>query len=123
MESFAVDFVATKEKIPAIILKKPFDFVSLDSKKVDIEAMQNSLKDIDYNFLLENIVSYLEKNTKNEENYDFYKEHFSFTFSEFEIFKKLVHRYKAIHKKDFTDFFEKNKNLSKKDFLKIFDKV
>jgi hypothetical protein len=85
--------------------------------------MQNSLKDLDYNSLLENIVSYLEKNTKNEENYDFYKEHFSFTFSEFEIFKKLVNRYKAIHKKDFRDFFEKNKNLSKKDFLEIFDKV
>lgn len=123
MESFAIDFVASKEKIPAIILKKPFDFVSLDSKKVDIEAMQNSLKDLDYISLLENISSYLGQNTKNEENYDFYKEHFSFTFSEFEIFKKLVNRYKALHKTDFKDFFERFKNLSKKEFLEIFDKV
>lgn len=123
MESFAIDFIASKEKIPTIILKKPFDFVSLDSKKVDIEAMQNSLKDLNYNSLLENISSYLEKNKKNEENYDFYKEHFSFTFQEFEIFKKLVNRYESIHKKDFTDFVEKNKHLSKKEFLEIFDKA
>ena len=89
MESFAVDFVATKEKLPFIILKKPFDFVSLDSKKVDIKAMQNSLKKLDYKSLLENIVSYLEKNKKDEINIDFYKEYFSLTFAEAEIFKKL----------------------------------
>ncbi len=123
MESFAIDFVASKEKIPFIILKKPFDFVSIESKKVDIEAMQNSLKDLNYNSLFENIVAYLDKNINEPINLDFYKEYFSFTFREFEIFKKLVNKHKALHKKDFTDFFEKNKNLAKKEFLEIFDKV
>lgn len=122
MESFAIDFVSSKEKIPFIILKKPFDFVSLDSKKVHIEAMQNSLKNLDYASLLENIVSYLDKNIKETINLDYYKQYFSFTFTEFEIFKKLVNRYKALHKKDFTEFFEENKNLSKKEFLEIFQK-
>jgi hypothetical protein len=122
MESFAIDFVSSKEKIPHIILKKPFDFVSIESKKVDIEAMQNSLKDLDYNSLLENIVSYLDKNINETINLDFYKEYFSFTFREFEIFKKLVNRYASLHKKDFIEFFEENKALSKKEFLEKLQK-
>ena len=123
MESYWFNLVSEKEKIPSIIIKKPFDFVSDESKKVDIEEMKNSLIHFDYENLLKEIDKYLDKNYIESINLDYYKDFFSFTFQEFEIFKKQVNRYKALYKKDFLDFFEQNKNLSKKDFLEIFDKT
>ncbi len=39
MESYAIDFIATKTKIPCMILKIPFDFVSAESKRIDVSQI------------------------------------------------------------------------------------
>lgn len=116
MESFWIDFICQKEKIPALILKKTFDIVWKESKNVNIVELQSSLKRYDYKLVLDQVREYLVKNIPQEENLLKYKQHFWFTFSEFEQFKKQRNKFIAFEY-NFEDFFEENKDLAKKEFL------
>jgi hypothetical protein len=93
MESYAIDTIGTEEKIPYILIKKPFDTVSNKSKKIDKVQFEDCLSDVKYSELLESIQNFLEKNhDSEEENKEKYLketlQHFHFTFSEKEIWKK-----------------------------------
>ena len=118
MESYGICFVTDKDSIPLIIIKKPFDVISEASKNVNKKDLWESLRNLDYNLLLEKISSFL-NNSKGKNSTDlwFYKEYFRFTFSQNEIFKKNYNKFIAFWK-DFSLFFKKNKNLPKKEFLK-----
>ncbi len=121
MESYWIDFICSKEKIPYSIFKIPFDEISSNSKKVSISELEESLKKFPYEDLLLSLEKYLKNQKKvREVDLSFYKEYFKFTFSEFEIFKKKYNKFIAFQK-NFLDFFEQNKNLPKKDFLSKFD--
>jgi hypothetical protein len=125
MESYGVDFVCTKEKIPYVLLKKPFDIVWNESKKVDISELQRSLTSLDTLYLFQEITQFFERYEKkhiDQIDLSYYKNYFRFTFSEFEIFKKQYNKLNA-YKLDFESFFEKNKNLQKKEFLKKLETV
>lgn len=118
MESYAIDFIATKMKIPSIILKIPFDFVSAESKRVDVSEISEQIKKVNFEKLLESIETFLWKNkNKDESNLEKYYTFFRATFSEKEIIKREYSRFQAfwIH---FDAFFENNKILPKKEFFK-----
>ncbi len=122
MESFWVDFIATNEKVPYIILKIPFDEIWKESKKVDLKDLENSFLSFPYEKLFLDIKNYLQKNEKKEKvDLSFYKDYFRLTFSEFEILKRNYNKFIA-YKQDFEDFFEKNKELSKEKFLEKLQK-
>lgn len=119
MESFGVDYVATKEKIPYVIIKKPFDIVWIQSKQVNIKDLKNALLKIDFSLIIEKIQIFFKKNSISNipwEDLWFYKDFFWFTFAEFQIFKKYYNKFRAFDR-DFKKFFEDNKGLWKKEFL------
>lgn len=116
MESFWIDFIADKEKIPYIIIKKPFDLISKDSLKVDKNDLEKVLVWFDYIKLFSEIEKFiLSLGNKNdfEEDIKYLKELFKLTFSQTEILKKYFYKQKALNK-DIIDL----KSLEKKDFLK-----
>lgn len=122
MESFWVDFVSSKEKIPYIIIKIPFDLIWENSKNIDLKEFDKSFWLFPYNELVFKINNYLQKNIKNyEPDFNFYKNYFKLTFSELEILKKNYNKFVA-YNLDFKDFFEQNKNLSKDKFLEKINK-
>jgi hypothetical protein len=85
--------VASKEKIPYIILKKPFDTISLKSKEVDKNLIVEYLQKIDYLSLIYEVSIFLSANTKKiYREYYFFKEKHLLTFSEFELLKKYFHQ-------------------------------
>ena len=122
MESYAIDLIATEERIPYIIIKKPFDIVSEQSKKIDPQLFEDCLLDCDYKKLLELIQEHLER------NHDYKEEHrqwaleetmkiYKFTFSEKEIWKKWYAKLIAFGW-GYEEFLMKNTHLKKKEFLK-----
>ena len=93
MESYAIDTIGTAEKIPYLIVKKPFDVVSPESKKIDPKKFTDCLSDFDYQKLLTTIYSFLEKNEDQAENQrqaflEKTLQVYKLTFSEKEIWKK-----------------------------------
>ena len=119
MESYWIDYIATKHTIPYLSIKLPFDTVSKGSTYLDINEMQTALEVLDYNKIMKSISAYLDKNIKvdiKSWDFEYYKNYFWFTFSENLIFIKNYNKFNAFGK-NFEDFFEKNKNLSKKNFL------
>lgn len=116
MESYWINYICNKEKITFVIIKVPFDLVWVESNNVSIIELIKKLENIKYIKLLEEIKLYLNNNQKKEIDLSFYKIHFSFTFSEFEIFKKNYNKFLAFWI-DFEKFFDENKSLYKKDFL------
>lgn len=122
MESFWIDFVCSKEKIPYIILKFPFDNIWKNSLNVSLSDLENLFLWFNYKKLIEEIKDYLEKNIKNIFNdLDYYKNYFRFTFLEFEIFKKNHNKFTALWF-DFDKYFEENSYLSKEIFLENMQK-
>jgi hypothetical protein len=109
MESYWINYICNKEKINFIIIKVPFDLVWAESKNVSINSMIRKLEK----------KLYLINNQKKDIDLSFYKNYFSFTFSEFEIFKKNYKKFLAFWI-DFDDFFERNNFMDKKTFLKYF---
>ncbi len=95
MESYWIDFISEKEKIPYIIIKKPFDIVSKDSKKVDVNKLKDSLKWFDYRKLLQEIDDFLQKN-KSKTDFDKtildLRQKYKLTFSETEMLKKYLNK-------------------------------
>lgn len=121
MESYGLEIVCDSFKIPRVFIKLPVDKVWKETINFDFEKAKTLLeKSIDYDLLLSQIISYLEKQ-KPEENLDLYFDFFDFTFSEKQIFKKLYSRYKSLVKTDFSYYFEKNKQINKKEFIKNLD--
>lgn len=117
MESFWIDFVATKEKIPTMILKIPFDIIWDKSKGVSLDSLRQKMEAFPYSELVSNLEAFFEKNP---DEYDFtkIKKHFNLTFSETEILKKNFYRIEALGW-DFEKLYKKNKNLSKKEFISL----
>lgn len=119
MESFWFDFLCKKEKLPYIIIKKPFDIVWNDSKNVSIKNLQDSLKWFDYKKLIENINIFLDKNKKNNSINDFIdKLEIHLTFSQKELLKKYINKEISYWKK-YSEIFEEIKNFNIDDIEKI----
>jgi len=116
MESYGVDFISKKEKIPHCIIKFPFDTVSLESLSVDKNAITQKLENYDYSNLLTNIYTWCQDNILPEPDWEKYKQQFSFTVAELEIFKKQYNKLIAFGI-DSEEFLEENKNESKKSIL------
>lgn len=118
MESYWIDFICDKEKIPYILIKKPFDIVSKNSKKVDLEELKNSFKDLDYDKLLLLIEEFFNKeiwlNYENE--IALLKEKFRLTFSETNILKNYINK-KISFWENFLDIYNYLIWLEKEKFL------
>lgn len=120
MESFWIDFICDKEKIPYIIIKKPFDMISKDSKKVNIMDLENSLIWFNWQILINQIIDFLKLNQdkKNINNkIKLIKDKFKLTFSENELLKKYINKNVAFNN-NLDKTFENLWNLDKKDLLK-----
>lgn len=118
MESYAIDFVATKEKIPYMILKLPLDRVGEESKYIDTKEIENLFWEVSFSSILTQVEDFLIKNNREENNVpESYFSLFPMTFSEREIFKKQYFRYEAL-KLDIDEFIAQNKELPKKEFFK-----
>ena len=112
MESFWIDFIADKEKIPYIIIKKPFDLVSKDSKKIDLKDLKNNLKWFDYKKLLWEINNFLWKKENNfDKKINDLKEKYRLTFSETELLRKYINKCIAFWKE--INFINKDDLLMK----------
>ena len=127
MESYWFEMVCDSFSIPRIILKVPVDKIWEDTKKFDFKKAEENLRNnIDYKELFLQIDNYLENHFNiwkwkykiHSDKFEIYNEHFSFTFSENEIFKRLYYRYIALVNKDFDLYFSENKAENKKDFIK-----
>lgn len=93
MESFWIDFICSKEKIPYIIIKKPFDIVWEKSKKVSLLKLENDLKWFNYNELINKIIDFLWKNKNDfESKIKLLKEKYRLTFSETQLLKKYINK-------------------------------
>lgn len=118
MESYWIDFICDKEKIPYILIKKTFDIVSEKSKKVDLEEIKNSFKDLDYDKLFLLIEEFFNKeiwlNYENE--IALLKEKFRLTFSETNILKNYINK-KISFWENFLDIYNYLIWLDKKEFL------
>lgn len=117
MESYAIDFVCTKLKTPYAIFKLPFDVVSSKSKGVSTQKLSEIMNQFPYGTLIQTLEIFFSTHQTQQINLEKYKETFSFTHAEFEIFKKLYIKWIAL-KKDFKKFFTENKHLNKTEFLK-----
>ncbi len=122
MESYATDLIATEEKIPYIILKRPFDSISEASRNIDPEKFTDCLEWFDYLLLLEKIRDLIKSNhsPEDEMQQEYLKDTlilYKLTFSEKEIWKKWYAKCIALWW-DYKDFLESHKHLEKKEFLK-----
>lgn len=117
MESYGIDFVCTKFKVPYAIFKLPFDTVSSKSKEVSQQKLAATMNHFPYEALIRKLEVFFSTHQTQQIHLDIYKETFSFTYAEFEIFKKLYTKWIALEK-DFKRFFKENKNLKKTEFLK-----
>lgn len=119
MESFWVDFVCSREEIPYLIIKKPFDIISENSKKVDLKELQDSLRNFDYLELFEKIWAFLEENEKEsfEKEILIFKEKFRLTFSETEMLRGYINK-KISFWGDFSNIFEELGSSDKRSLIK-----
>lgn len=94
MESFWIDFISDKEKIPYIIIKKPFDIVSKDSLQVSKDELEKSLQWFPYENLIHQIENFLLQNKKEsfENSIQKLKDSYRLTFSETQILQKHINK-------------------------------
>lgn len=118
MESFWIDFICSKENIPFIMLKKPFDIVWSNSKNLDLSDLQKSFMEINFIEILNNIALYLEKNSPifSQTELSKFKTKFKLTFSEFEIFKKFLNKSIAFWREK-NEILKELRKLEKIEFL------
>lgn len=119
MESFWIDFVCSKKKIPSIILKIPFDTISETSKKVDISELKEAMQSFDVSQLISELQKFFSFHTA-EKSFEKYKKYFLLTFAETEILKRNYYKFQAFHI-DFEAFFNENKAKTKKEFLQLIE--
>lgn len=113
MESFWIDYICEKEKIPYIIIKKPLDIISDKSKNVNIKDLEYSLRWFNYHELINNINTFLNnnKNINNNEIILELKQKYKLTFSETELLKKYIN--KCVSFWEDINFIDKNDLLIK----------
>lgn len=117
MESYWVEFISDKFKIPRILLKVPVDKVGFETRNFNRKkALELLWENIDYKKLLDDIILYLKESPKKGELTKYF-DYYRMTFSEKVIFEKLYNEYKVFWWDNFDDFFEKNNDLWKKEFL------
>lgn len=117
MESYWVEFIASKYKIPRLILKVPVDKIWSETREFDYNLALYKLKiGLDYKLIIWKIWDYFEKLSE-EKDYSHIKNQFKLTFQEFEILKKKIWKYEAISLENFEIFFDKYKDLNKREFL------
>ncbi|MDD5769689.1 MAG: hypothetical protein PHE25_01870 [Candidatus Gracilibacteria bacterium] len=123
MESAGIDFICDKEKIPYIIIKKPFDIVSKNSKKVDLKSLEDSLRGFNYLGLIREIENFISKNTKNnfDEGISNLKQKLKLTFSENELLKKYINKNIAFGSPE-ENIFKNLDLLNKKEILDLIKK-
>lgn len=119
MESFWIDFICDKEKIPYIIIKKPFDLISKDSLKVNKNDLEKSLLWFDWKKLIENIREFETEDDEKkyiENNIQIIKEKHKLTFSETEFLKKAINKSIAFWKKS-KEVFDDYYSIDKQELL------
>lgn len=118
MESFWIDFICDKEKIPYIIIKKPFDIVSKDSLQVSKDELEKSLQWFPYENLINQIENFLFQNKKEsfENSIQKLKDSYRLTFSETQILKTHINKNIAFWEKE-NSIIEWLAQLSQKDLL------
>ncbi len=123
MESFWIDFICDKEKIPYIIIKKPFDLISQESLRIDKIELEKCLLWFNYQTLIDQIQDFLTINKKEDFEIIIYKlkQNYRLTFSETEILKKYINKQLAFweNKKQIFHFLGK---LWKNQFIETIKK-
>lgn len=119
MESYGFEIVADNFLLPRLILKIPVDNIW---EKFDKDLFLRNLNDIDFKKVLESIKLYLKDKPK-KQKLDKYINHFKFTFSQKQIFKRLYNKYLALKDNNFDSFYEHNKNSDRKNFLTKLDNI
>jgi len=109
MESFWIDFICEKEWVPFIIIKKPFDVVSNESKKVNLLDLQKSLLDFDFYTLFKKIDLFLNENKKLDLDIEFWFLKRRCSFQEFEQIKKDINKRLSLWSKieDIKQYYKK----------------
>lgn len=94
MESYGIDYVCEKEKIPYAILKIPFDIVSQASHHVNKEDIESNILHLDYEVIFSKIEHYFSTPWNNIPDINniltLIKTKYRFTVSEIELLKKLI---------------------------------
>lgn len=123
MESWAIEFVVNKYRIPRIILKVPIDKIWTETNNFDYKEALNKLKNnIKYKDILEKIFNYLQDIPK-ANNFNYLEERYKFSYQELLILKQKISKYETLTNKLFIDFYNKNNILKKEDFLQEFYKL
>jgi hypothetical protein len=123
MESFWIDFICSKEKIPYIIIKKPFDIVWIKSKNVNLKELENTLKWFNYIELINKIQNFLNKSKKIDvtDKINILKEKNKLTFSETFMLEKYINKMIAFWS-NLDEIYKNLKNKTPKEILEIIKK-
>lgn len=119
MESYWIEWACSMMKVPVIILKVPYDDISLEKEKKELDfydGLELLRENIDYKKLLEMIIHYLDT-IPEKKDFSKYFNAYRFSFSDKENFKKLYYRYKALVWEEFDIYFDENKGKNRKVFL------
>jgi hypothetical protein len=105
MESFAVEFVAQKYKIPRLLCKVPVDVVGEETKQFNREkALLLLQREIPYQTILSIIRLYCEKQ-KQPDSYARLRSHLRVSHRSFEILCDLIRAYEVLSENKFHDIF------------------
>ena len=119
MESYWLEFVLEKFKIPRIFIKVLIDEIWNETINFDKkEALDILSKSINFEELISSVSQYCENNFE-KKDFEYIKKHFRLSFCEYEILKKKIYKFETLKKSDFWEFFKKNKNLDKSKFMDI----
>lgn len=118
MESYGIDYIAEKEKIPYIMIKKPFDTVSSDSRNVNISDIETALTGCDFQQLFEKIYDFLQKksSTHYDDDLELLKQKHRLTFSESQLLKRFLNK-EIAYGKTSKEIFETLHQSSKSEIL------
>ena len=132
MESYWFEKVCDSFMLPRVILKIPVDKIGKETKKFDFKKADKFLKEnINYEKLLNKVISYLDKSHIVKTDLSKYNNYFAFSFSQSLIFEKLYNKFEVLTWEDFEKYFyeyirglEKlqNSKQESKKFLETLDK-
>gem|GEM_PF-838644 len=119
MESFGIHFVCQKEKIPFLILKKPFDVVSPDSKHIQKETIIREVESIPMDMIWEKIEQFLDTLPPRMVDISPFIEKYRLTWSQGQKLQFAVHR--AIARGEtWENLFRKLSEKTPKEFEAFF---
>lgn len=116
MESYGIDYVSKKMRLPYAIIKFPFDSVSPESHKVDTDSIKQLLESYDYESLFSRVYTWCQKNIASQPHWEVYKKQFWFSVAQMHIFQKQYRKLQAFWV-DPISFIEKNKDVDRDTFL------